>query len=109
MQGKELRRDPRGTRRHASRARDHALQWRADGVRGRVALAILERIGNENRKGEFYLTDAVATARDMGLKAVAMETTEDEVRGINTRRNSPRPKTRCSSACAKPRWTPASR
>ena len=52
---------------------------------GAAALAILERIGNDNRKGEFYLTDAVAIARAMRLKAVAIETEEDEVRGINTK------------------------
>ena len=45
----------------------------------------LERIDNDNAKGEFYLTDAVAIARDMGLKAVAIETEEDDVRGINTK------------------------
>ena len=53
-------------------------------LRGDVALAILERIGNANAKGEFYLTDAVAIARDMGLEATALETPEEEVRGINT-------------------------
>ena len=52
---------------------------------GPSALAILERIGSDNRKGEFYLTDAVAIARAMRLKAVAIETEEDEVRGINTK------------------------
>ena len=52
---------------------------------GRQALAILEQIGNDNRKGEFYLTDAVAIARDMGRKAVALEVTEDEVSGINSK------------------------
>jgi bifunctional UDP-N-acetylglucosamine pyrophosphorylase/glucosamine-1-phosphate N-acetyltransferase len=52
---------------------------------GATALAILERIGNQNRKAEFYLTDAVAIARTMNLKAVAIETEEDEVRGINTK------------------------
>ncbi len=52
---------------------------------GTTALAILERIGNANRKGEYYLTDAVAVARDMGLAAVVIETEEDEVRGINTK------------------------
>ena len=52
---------------------------------GEHALAILERIGNSNAKGEFYLTDAVAIARDMGLKAIAIETGEDDVRGINTK------------------------
>jgi bifunctional UDP-N-acetylglucosamine pyrophosphorylase / glucosamine-1-phosphate N-acetyltransferase len=51
---------------------------------GPTALAILERIGNDNRKGEYYLTDAVAIARAMGCKATVIETEEDEVRGINT-------------------------
>ena len=36
---------------------------------GQHALAILDRIGNDNRKKEFYLTDAVAIATDMGLTA----------------------------------------
>jgi bifunctional UDP-N-acetylglucosamine pyrophosphorylase/glucosamine-1-phosphate N-acetyltransferase len=52
---------------------------------GRHALTILERIGDNNAKREFYLTDAVAIARDMGLKTAAIETTEDDVRGINTK------------------------
>ena len=52
---------------------------------GAHALTILDRIGNANAKGEYYLTDAVAIARDMGLKAVAVETSEDDVRGINTK------------------------
>ena len=53
-------------------------------LRGDVALAILDRIDDRNAKREFYLTDAVAIARDMGLDAVAIETEEDEVRGINS-------------------------
>jgi bifunctional UDP-N-acetylglucosamine pyrophosphorylase/glucosamine-1-phosphate N-acetyltransferase len=52
---------------------------------GAHALTLLDRIGNANAKGEYYLTDAVAIARDMGLKAVAIETSEDDVRGINTK------------------------
>ncbi|HEY1473810.1 MAG TPA: bifunctional UDP-N-acetylglucosamine diphosphorylase/glucosamine-1-phosphate N-acetyltransferase GlmU [Pseudolabrys sp.] len=52
---------------------------------GKTALAILDRIGNANAKGEFYLTDAVAIARDMGLKAVAIETGEDDMRGVNSK------------------------
>jgi bifunctional UDP-N-acetylglucosamine pyrophosphorylase / glucosamine-1-phosphate N-acetyltransferase len=52
---------------------------------GKHALAILNRIGNANAKKEYYLTDAVAIARDMRLKAVAIETPEDDVRGINTK------------------------
>jgi bifunctional UDP-N-acetylglucosamine pyrophosphorylase/glucosamine-1-phosphate N-acetyltransferase len=52
---------------------------------GDKALAILERIGNSNSKREYYLTDAVAIARQMGLKAVAIGADENDVRGINTR------------------------
>ncbi len=52
---------------------------------GKSALAILDRIGNANAKSEYYLTDAVAIAHDMGLKAVAIETGEDDMRGINTK------------------------
>jgi bifunctional UDP-N-acetylglucosamine pyrophosphorylase/glucosamine-1-phosphate N-acetyltransferase len=52
---------------------------------GDKALAILERIGNANAKKEYYLTDAVAIARDMGLKAVAIDAEENDVRGINTK------------------------
>jgi bifunctional UDP-N-acetylglucosamine pyrophosphorylase/glucosamine-1-phosphate N-acetyltransferase len=52
---------------------------------GKSAVTILKRIGNDNRKGEFYLTDAVAIARAMKLKAVVIETEEDDVRGINTK------------------------
>ncbi len=52
---------------------------------GPSAIAILERIGNDNRKGEFYLTDAVEIARGLAREAVAVEVEEDEMRGINTK------------------------
>jgi bifunctional UDP-N-acetylglucosamine pyrophosphorylase/glucosamine-1-phosphate N-acetyltransferase len=52
---------------------------------GKTALKILERIGNANRKGEYYLTDAIEIARTMKLKAAVVETEEDDVRGINTK------------------------
>jgi len=52
---------------------------------GRNALKILDRIGNANSKGEYYLVDAVTIVRDLGLEAVVIETSEDEVRGINTK------------------------
>ena len=52
---------------------------------GENALQILEKIGNTNAKGEYYLTDAVAIARDLGLKAVAIDAEENDVRGINTK------------------------
>src|SRR5437763_14794999 len=52
---------------------------------GRRALDIIGRIGNANSKSEYYLVDAVAIVREMGLEAVVIETSEDEVRGINTK------------------------
>jgi bifunctional UDP-N-acetylglucosamine pyrophosphorylase/glucosamine-1-phosphate N-acetyltransferase len=52
---------------------------------GRRALEILDKVGNANSKGEYYLVDAVTIVRDMGLEAVVIETSEDEVRGINTK------------------------
>jgi bifunctional UDP-N-acetylglucosamine pyrophosphorylase / glucosamine-1-phosphate N-acetyltransferase len=55
------------------------------GLSGSKALAILERINNMNAKGEFYLSAAVAIARQMALKTVAIEVEEDDVRGINSK------------------------
>jgi bifunctional UDP-N-acetylglucosamine pyrophosphorylase/glucosamine-1-phosphate N-acetyltransferase len=52
---------------------------------GRRALEILEKIGNANSKREYYLGDAVAIVRELGLQARVIETSEDEVRGINTK------------------------
>jgi bifunctional UDP-N-acetylglucosamine pyrophosphorylase/glucosamine-1-phosphate N-acetyltransferase len=52
---------------------------------GKHALTILEQIGDNNAKHEFYLTDAVSVARASGLRAIAIEVEEDEVRGINTK------------------------
>ncbi|WP_458760971.1 bifunctional UDP-N-acetylglucosamine diphosphorylase/glucosamine-1-phosphate N-acetyltransferase GlmU [Afipia sp. TerB] len=52
---------------------------------GKSALQILDKIGNGNSKNEYYLTDAVAIVRELGLRATVIETGEDEVRGINTK------------------------
>lgn len=52
---------------------------------GDTALTILDKIGNGNSKGEYYLTDAVGIVRALGLRAAVIETDEDEVRGINTK------------------------
>jgi bifunctional UDP-N-acetylglucosamine pyrophosphorylase/glucosamine-1-phosphate N-acetyltransferase len=52
---------------------------------GRKALEIIQNIGSANSKGEYYLTDAVGIVRDLGLEAVVIETSEDEVRGINSK------------------------
>jgi len=53
---------------------------------GETALAILDRIGDQNRKHEFYLTDAIEIARGMKLRAVAVEVEEDDMRGINSKK-----------------------
>ena len=52
---------------------------------GCAALEILDGIGNANAKGEYYLVDAVGIVRQRGGDAVVIETSEDEVRGINTK------------------------
>jgi bifunctional UDP-N-acetylglucosamine pyrophosphorylase/glucosamine-1-phosphate N-acetyltransferase len=52
---------------------------------GRRALEVIEKIGNANSKREYYLSDAVGVVRQLGLEAVVIETSEDEVRGINTK------------------------
>lgn len=46
---------------------------------------LLRAIGNDNAKGEYYLTDIVAIARDKGLQVALAEAGEDEVLGVNSR------------------------
>lgn len=48
-------------------------------------LSVLDRIGNDNAKGEFYLTDAVEIVRRDGLKAAVVTCDATEVLGVNTR------------------------
>ena len=56
------------------------------GFRSAETLAdLLSRIGNENAKGEFYLTDAVALARADGLAARLVPSEAAEVLGVNSR------------------------
>ena len=74
---------------------------------GEHALAILDRIDNRNAKSEYYLTDAVAIARDMGLKALAIETSEDDVRGVNTKTQLAEAEAVLQHVCDRRRWKPA--
>ena len=46
--------------------------------------SILAKIGNKNASGEFYLTDAVAVAKQMGLKCTAFAGDAEEVASANT-------------------------
>ncbi len=54
------------------------------GPAGRV-LGWLRAVRNDNARGEYYLTDLVALARDDGALVVAVEGSEAELRGINSR------------------------
>jgi bifunctional UDP-N-acetylglucosamine pyrophosphorylase/glucosamine-1-phosphate N-acetyltransferase len=46
---------------------------------------LLDAIGNDNAKREFYLTDIVEKARSQGLKTCAIETSAMSVLGVNNR------------------------
>ncbi|WP_312794411.1 bifunctional UDP-N-acetylglucosamine diphosphorylase/glucosamine-1-phosphate N-acetyltransferase GlmU [Tianweitania sp.] len=54
-------------------------------IAGAHALALLDAIGNDNAKGEYYLTDIVAIARKQGLAVVAAEVDAQSVLGVNNR------------------------
>ena len=47
--------------------------------------ALLDSVGNDNAKGEYYLTDIVELARADGLACAVVEGDEAEVLGINSR------------------------
>lgn len=53
--------------------------------RGGRLLALLDRIGRNNAKGEYFLTDAVALARADGLRVAVVPCAEQEVLGVNSR------------------------
>lgn len=55
------------------------------GFDGKYLFDILDRIGNQNAAKEYYLTDAVEVARNMGLKCTAIEGNYKEVASANTR------------------------
>lgn len=54
-------------------------------IRAEQALTLLEQVGNDNAKGEFYLTDIIEIGRRQGLSAKAVIIDENELRGVNTR------------------------
>jgi bifunctional UDP-N-acetylglucosamine pyrophosphorylase / glucosamine-1-phosphate N-acetyltransferase len=57
-----------------------AMAFRVSDIAG-----LLSRIGNDNAKGEYYLTDAVALATAQGLVVKAVKCTEEEAQGVNSR------------------------
>ena len=54
-------------------------------ISGRHLFALLDQIGTDNAKGEYYLTDIVALAHGGGLRTVVVEAEETELMGINSR------------------------
>ncbi|MDK4737479.1 bifunctional UDP-N-acetylglucosamine diphosphorylase/glucosamine-1-phosphate N-acetyltransferase GlmU [Rhizobium sp. CNPSo 3464] len=65
-----------------------AVTWCNSGlmaINGRKTLDLLDRIGNDNAKREYYLTDLVEIARSLGGRAVAVDAPEVEMTGCNNR------------------------
>ncbi len=54
-------------------------------IAARQGLDLLDRIGNDNAKREFYLTDLVGLAREAGLACRVAELPAEELLGVNTR------------------------
>jgi bifunctional UDP-N-acetylglucosamine pyrophosphorylase/glucosamine-1-phosphate N-acetyltransferase len=54
-------------------------------IRGDLALTLLDKVGNANAKGEYYLTDIVEIARELGHRAAIAVVPEEEVHGVNDR------------------------
>ena len=54
-------------------------------IDGGRLFALLDRVGNKNAKGEYYLTDIVAIARADGAACAVVEAPADELIGINSR------------------------
>lgn len=52
---------------------------------GALLARLVAGIGNDNIKREYYLVDAVAVARAMGHRAIAVEGDEAEFQGVNSR------------------------
>jgi bifunctional UDP-N-acetylglucosamine pyrophosphorylase/glucosamine-1-phosphate N-acetyltransferase len=54
-------------------------------IRGELALSLLDKVGNNNAKGEYYLTDIVEIAREAGHRMAIAVVPEEEVHGVNDR------------------------
>ncbi|MGH6818748.1 MAG: bifunctional UDP-N-acetylglucosamine diphosphorylase/glucosamine-1-phosphate N-acetyltransferase GlmU [Methylovirgula sp.] len=55
-------------------------------IDGAHCVALLEAIGKANAQGEYYLSDAVAAAHSRGLKIGVVSAPEEEMLGVNDRR-----------------------
>lgn len=54
-------------------------------IAGAHLFSLLDLVGNDNAKGEYYLTDIVAIARSRGLACAVVEAEVDELMGVNSR------------------------
>ena len=54
-------------------------------IDGKHLFPLLDKIGNDNAKGEYYLTDIVRLAVSQGLTASYVEADEEELLGVNSR------------------------
>jgi len=54
-------------------------------IEGKHLFSLIDKIGNDNAKGEFYLTDIVKLAVAQGLTASYVEAEEEELLGVNSR------------------------
>jgi len=57
----------------------------AMGFKSETLFQSLDKIGNQNSKGEYYLTDLVSICRDNGGRIGIVEGQAEELQGINTR------------------------
>jgi bifunctional UDP-N-acetylglucosamine pyrophosphorylase/glucosamine-1-phosphate N-acetyltransferase len=54
-------------------------------IDGKYLFPLIDKIGNDNAKGEYYLTDIVKLAVSQGLTASYVEADEEELLGVNSR------------------------
>ncbi len=54
-------------------------------IDGKILWSLLDRVGNDNAKGEFYLTDIIELARADGRTCAVVEGDADELIGVNSR------------------------
>jgi bifunctional UDP-N-acetylglucosamine pyrophosphorylase/glucosamine-1-phosphate N-acetyltransferase len=54
-------------------------------VDGAILFDLVDRVGNDNAKGEYYLTDIVALAREAQRRCGYLEADADELMGVNDR------------------------
>ena len=54
-------------------------------ISGQHLFALLDGLGTDNARGEYYLTDIVALAHGNGLETAGVEAEETELMGINSR------------------------